>query len=127
VGYAPSWSAGEPGAALSGGAGWEGGSVFLSVVVEGVVSAGHGEHCSGAQFAEHVVGLVELGEVAGVYHEVGAESQGVDLVNGVGERAGHVGVRGPGETPVAVAELVSVRPSTPEGESGRPLGPESIG
>ncbi len=84
--------------AVAVGAGPEGGSVFLPVVIDRVVLAGHGEDLSGAQPAQHLGDLVELGrggqvrQIAGVHHEVRAEPQGVDLVDGAAKRAGHASV-----------------------------------
>ena len=63
------------------------------------------------QPAQHLADLVELGrsrqvgQIAGVHHEIRAKPQGVHLVDGAAERAGDVGVRRPVETQVAVADL----------------------
>ena len=65
----------------------------------------------GAQSGHHLPDLIELfrrgqmRQIARVDDEVGRVAQVVDGVDGMGERPGDVGVGGPGEADVAVADL----------------------
>ena len=86
-------------------------AILLARVVDRVVFTGHGEHVRRVQPGQHLLDLIELigrgqvGEVAGVDHEVRCVAEAVDLVDGVAERVGHVGVRRAVEADVAVADL----------------------
>ena len=86
-------------------------AVFLAGVVDRVVFAGHGEDVRGVQPGQHLLDLVELvgcgqmGQVAGVDHEVRGVPEAVDLVDRLGEGAGNVRVGGALEADVAVADL----------------------
>ena len=74
-------------------------AILLSRVVGRVVFTGHGEDVRRVQPAQHLLDLIELigrgqvGQVAGVDHEIGCVAEAVDLADGVVERIGDVGIR----------------------------------